>query len=237
MLVLGIDTCGPSGSVALGRLAESSAEAIAQVELAGRTYSATLLSAIGELLEGHAIRLCDIGCIVIVSGPGSFTGVRVGISAAKGLSEGAAIPLSAISRLEVLAAKAGVRSAALDAHRQEVFLRLADAAVAAENRESLATAEDLARIRPPSDIAICEDAAAAVLRLGWPAVKQIRVTPPTASDALSIAAPAVAGHNFADVALLDGHYLRRSDAEIFGNASPAFPTTGPDPSGGTKARS
>lgn len=163
MFFLGIDTCGPSGSVALGRLAQSSAETIAQIELAGRTYSASLVSGIDALLKGHGVDLHEIGCIVIVNGPGSFTGVRVGLSAAKGLSEGAGVPLAPISRLEVLATKAGVPSAALDAHRHEVFLRLADSGDALGGMESLAAAEDLARINRPSDIAVCDDAAAALL--------------------------------------------------------------------------
>src|SRR5579863_1912634 len=124
MLLLAIDTCGPSGSVALGRLTGSSpAELLAQKVLEGRTYSATLVSAVEELLTGQGIRLADIGCIVVVNGPGSFTGVRVGLSAAKGLAEGTGIPLIAVSRLAVLARKAGVLCAALDAHRHEIFLR------------------------------------------------------------------------------------------------------------------
>ncbi len=79
-----------------------------QRPLEGRTYSATLVAAVEELLAGQGIRLTGIGCIVVVNGPGSFTGVRVGLSAAKGLAEGAGIPIVAISRLEVLAQKAGV---------------------------------------------------------------------------------------------------------------------------------
>lgn len=217
MFLLGIDTCGPSGSVALGRLVQGSAETIAQIELAGRTYSASLISAIDELLKGQGVGIHDLGCVVIVSGPGSFTGVRVGLSAAKGLSEGAGVPLVPISRLEVLAVKAGVGAAALDAHRHEVFLRVADSGDGSGPTESLAATEDLARVNPPLEIAICDDAAAALLHVAWPDVRLVQVAPPTASDALSVAAPAVAARNFADVALLDGHYLRRSDAEIFGN--------------------
>jgi len=217
MLLLGIDTCGPSGSVALGRLADRSMDTIAQVELAGRTYSATLVSAIDELLKGHGTRLSDIGCMVVVSGPGSFTGVRVGLSAAKGLAEGAGIPLVAISRLKVLAATSGVPSAALDAHRHEVFLRLADQKDNSGAREWLAGAEDLAPINPPSVIAVCDEPAADLLHRAWPAAEQLRVAAPASSDALAAAASAVAARDFADVAILDGHYLRRSDAEIFGN--------------------
>ena len=214
MLLLGIDTCGPSGSVALGRLTGNTAEAIAQIELAGRTYSATLVSAIEELLAEQGFGLRNLGCVVVVNGPGSFTGVRVSLSAAKGLAEGAGLPVVAISRLKVLAWKAGIESAVLDAHRHEVFLRVADSG---EVRELLAGPEELARRHPPSRISVCDDPAAALLQQVWPAVRLIEVPPPTATDALQVAAPAVAARNFADVALLDGHYLRRSDAEIFGN--------------------
>ena len=218
MLLLGIDTCGPSGSVALGRLAgSSSVEILALTPLEGRTYSATLVSAIGELLSAKSLRLPDLGCLVVVSGPGSFTGVRVGLSAAKGLAEGAGIPLVSISRLKVLAATSGVPSAALDAHRHEVFLRLADQKDNSRAREWLAGAEDLAPINPPSVIAVCDEPAADLLHHAWPAAEQLRVAAPAASDALAAAASAVAARDFADVAILDGHYLRRSDAEIFGN--------------------
>jgi tRNA threonylcarbamoyladenosine biosynthesis protein TsaB len=213
MLLLGIDTCGPTGSAALGRLAGDAVEVIAQTELAGRTYSATLVSAVEELLMGQKIGLRDIGCVVVVNGPGSFTGVRVGLSAAKGLAEGGGIPVVAVSRLEVLARKAGVYAAALDAHRHELFLRIADP----EARELLAGAEDLARLNPPLRIAVCDDPAAALLEQAWPAVRRVQVAPPTAADAFIVVAPAIAVQQFADAALLDGHYLRRSDAEIFGN--------------------
>ena len=213
MFLLGIDTCGPAGSAALGRLVGNSAEIIAQTELAGRTYSATLVSAVQELLVGHGIGLREIGCIVVVNGPGSFTGVRVGLSAAKGLAEGATIPLVAVSRLEVLARRAGVDAAALDAHRHELFLRLADP----DPRELLAGRGELPTIPPPSKSAICDDPAETLLEQWWPNVSRVQVKPPTAADAFIVAAPAIAARRFDDVALLDGHYLRRSDAEIFGN--------------------
>lgn len=214
MFLLGIDTCGPSGSVAVGRLtATHRAETIAQRDLEGRTYSATLITAVDELLAGQGMRLSDISCIVAVNGPGSFTGVRVGLSAAKGLAEGASLPIVAVSRLEVLARKAGVPCAALDAHRHEVFLRISNP----ESQELLAGVEDLARIGTPSRIAVCDDAAAGLLRQVWPTAEQVSVAAPTGADALLVAAPQITAGNFADVALLDGHYLRRSDAEIFGN--------------------
>jgi tRNA threonylcarbamoyladenosine biosynthesis protein TsaB len=213
MLLLGIDTCGPLGSVALGQLAGDAVRILDQTELAGRTYSATLVPAIEGLLKAGGATLGDIGCIVVVHGPGSFTGVRVGLSAAKGLAEGAGIALAAVSRLRVLAGKARVEGAALDAHRHELFLRIGES----EPQELLAGADELARLAPASEIAVCDDPAEALLGEVWPSAPRVRVAPPTAADALVIAAPAVVAGQFADPVLLDGNYLRRSDAEIFGS--------------------
>jgi tRNA threonylcarbamoyladenosine biosynthesis protein TsaB len=148
--------------------------------------------------------------MVAVNGPGSFTGVRVGLAAVKGFAEPAQLPVVAVSRLAVLAAKAKTSAAALDAHRSEVFLRLDEA-------ELLAGTAELASLTPPPRIALCDDAAALLISAAWPATEQIRVAAPTAGDALLFAAPRIAARDFADLELLDGHYLRRSDAEIFGD--------------------
>jgi tRNA threonylcarbamoyladenosine biosynthesis protein TsaB len=218
-LLLGVDTCGPSGSVALARLTEPGGadlkiEILGQLELEGRSYSATLVAAVGDLLTQAGLRLKDASCIVAVNGPGSFTGVRVGLAAVKGLAEPAGTPIVAVSRLEVLAAKAGLQSSALDAHRSEVFLRLA--LPGKEPIELLAGAAELAEIAsPPAQVAIC-DGAATLLQAAWASVELVRVPAPTAADALHLAARRVAARDFADPVRLDGNYLRRSDAEIFG---------------------
>src|ERR1700689_1178651 len=123
-LMLAIDTCGPTGSVALGCLAGRDVEILGQTELAGRTYSATLVAAVAELLQSAGVELKELGGIIVTNGPGSFTGARVGLGAVKGLAEGTEIPVVALSRLEVLSRKSGVPSSALNAHRGEVFLRL-----------------------------------------------------------------------------------------------------------------
>src|ERR1700761_3701018 len=91
LLMLAIDTCGAAGSVALGRLSATSGlegrcsngslvEILGQTELEGRSYSAKLVTAVGNLLTVHGVKLRDVDCIVAVNGPGSFTGVRVGLS-------------------------------------------------------------------------------------------------------------------------------------------------------------
>jgi tRNA threonylcarbamoyladenosine biosynthesis protein TsaB len=226
-LLLGIDTCGPTGSVALARLNGDSAQILEQIRLEGRSYSATLVAAVGDLLARAGARVADVGAIVAVNGPGSFTGVRVGLSAVKGLAEVDRTPVVAVSRLEVLAWKAGLASSALDAHRQEVFLRLGEPSRAA--RELLAGAAELAGICPVGEpgggalvagkVAICDEAATSLLGSAWPSVQLVRVDAPTAADALGLCAPRVAAGYFVDLALFDGNYLRRSDAEIFGEAS------------------
>jgi len=256
-LLLGVDTCGPVGSVALGRLAGGTVEILEQVELEGRTCSSTLVAAVRDLLASAGGKLSLLHTIVVVHGPGSFTGVRIGLSAVKGLAEPGQIPVVAVSRLEVLAWKGGSAAAALDAHRQEVFLRVGE-------RELLAGAGELAtfdfvgagggkipdghsKFEPPISsgakahsqstgcdvraeartlqpdlfsVAVCDKAAAALLA-GWPGTRLVNVEAPTAADALRLCAGRVESGDFADLALLDGHYLRRSDAEIFGDATKA----------------
>jgi tRNA threonylcarbamoyladenosine biosynthesis protein TsaB len=237
-LVLAIDTCGSSGSVALGRLNGHSVEILGQIELEGRSYSSTLVAAVGYLLAQSGATLRDMGAIVAVNGPGSFTGVRVGLAAVKGLAESTRIPVVAVSRLEVLAANSGVPSAALDAHRHEVFLRIDEEgrvpqvpilgfgkprlSTGHSYRELLAGAHELAAIPfPPPRIALCDDAAALMLGSAWPAADLVRTPAPAAADALRLCAPRVMAGEFVDLALLDGHYLRRSDAEIFGEPATA----------------
>jgi tRNA threonylcarbamoyladenosine biosynthesis protein TsaB len=216
-LLLGIDTCGPSGSVALGRWSGQAVEVLGQIELEGRSYSSTLVAAVSELLGRAEMRLGLLDAIVAVNGPGSFTGVRVGLAAVKGLAESARIPVVVVSRLEVLAAKAGVSSAALDAHRHEVYLRLDGTGEQA--RELLAGAHELAAVdSPPVQIAFCDEAAGLVIGEAWPGAELVSTAAPTAAEALRLCAPRVAAGDFVDLASLDGHYLRRSDAEIFGEA-------------------
>lgn len=218
--MLAIDTCGPSGSVALGRLAGRDLEILGQTELAARTYSATLVSAVAGLLQDSGITLKDLGGIVAVNGPGSFTGVRVGLSAVKGLAEGTQSPVVALSRLLVLSRKSGVPSCVLDAHRTEVYLRLEEAGM--PPRELLAGKAELAAIQPPPiRIAVCEDSIAALLQSIWPETQLVQSAAPTAADALRLGEAKLVAGGQVDLALLDGNYLRRSDAEIFGEKTAA----------------
>src|ERR1700757_4748694 len=102
-MLLGIDTCGAAGSIALARASNGALEIFAEACLAGKTYSALLVPKIQKLLESQQGSPEHLQAIVVAHGPGSFTGIRVGLSAAKGLAEALSIPLIAVSRLAVLA--------------------------------------------------------------------------------------------------------------------------------------
>ena len=85
-----------------------------------------------------------------------------------------------------------------------------------------AGARELASIdRVPLRVAVCDEAAAALLATAWPGTQLVRTEAPTAADTLRIGEARLVAGGQVDLALLDGHYLRRSDAEIFGEAAAA----------------
>lgn len=126
MLLLIVDTSGKNGSVALARAGEDGDQVhgIDSSPLAGGTFSAQLVPQIAELLEKHRFRKTDINAFIVVSGPGSFTGLRVGLAAIKGLAEILGKPIVPVSVLEVLAVaaeKQGRVLALLDAGRGQLY--------------------------------------------------------------------------------------------------------------------
>ena len=200
-MLLGIDTCGTLGTVALARWDNGRISLAAQREIAGKTYSAQLVPVIQELLAEQGTSLEDLEAVIVVHGPGSFTGVRIGVSTAKALAEALAIPLLAVSRLAVLAHKAGTDAAALEAGRGEFYLR-------AGSEEALLLPNEV-RARISGSLAVCEQNAAQTFP------EATVVHPSSAADAMAYAAPRLILKDFDDVETVDGNYLRRSDAEIF----------------------
>ena len=94
------------------------------VPLAGGTFSAQLVPQIAELLAKNHLSKHAIDGFVVVSGPGSFTGLRVGLAAIKGLAEILKKPIAAVSLLEMVATAGGADAkmiAALDAGRGEAY--------------------------------------------------------------------------------------------------------------------
>src|SRR3954462_3383601 len=125
MLILAIDTSGKSGGITLAAVSEESVQMIESAAIAGGTFSAQLIPTLSALLSKHGYAAKDLGGFAAASGPGSFTGLRVGLSAIKGLAEALNKPIAVVSVLEalaVLAPETGKVAAALDAGRSEVFL-------------------------------------------------------------------------------------------------------------------
>jgi tRNA threonylcarbamoyladenosine biosynthesis protein TsaB len=119
---LALDTSSVCGSVALLEGSEVRAEIRTRSPLG---HSATLLHSVEFLLERAGWRLGDLGLVAAGTGPGSFTGIRVGISTALGLSQSLAIPFAGVPGLDVLAWQAawlgGEIGVVLDAQRDQVY--------------------------------------------------------------------------------------------------------------------
>jgi tRNA threonylcarbamoyladenosine biosynthesis protein TsaB len=209
-MLLGIDTCGSIGTVALAQREGDQIVVLASAELAGKTYAALLVPRIRALLEASEVSLPQIEAIVIVNGPGSFTGVRVGVSVVKGLAEALKTPVIAVSRLAVLAQNGQTPYAAFDAGRGEFYF----GDYAGGHHEALVSVDELRAAASISTVAICEEKTAAAFP------DALLVSQPTAADALATALPRLLKKDFDDLAALDGNYLRRSDAELFARPKP-----------------
>jgi tRNA threonylcarbamoyladenosine biosynthesis protein TsaB len=162
----------------------------------------------------------DLGGFAAASGPGSFTGLRVGLSAIKGLAETLHKPIATVSVLEALGSMAdrtGTIASAIDAGRKEIFLGLYKKSNGAliKQREELLTQQDflatLGTERPA--VVITSDAGIAELAASHSAV--VVVTAPGSEVIARIGAAKLFAGETVSVEALDANYLRRSDAEIF----------------------
>ncbi len=195
-VVLGLDTCGGVGTVAVARVG-AGVEILGRAELAGRSTAAELAPAIGELLSG----IGRPDGLVVVDGPGSFTGIRIGLSTVKGLAEAWGVPVYAVSRLRVLAEANGAGCAALDAGRGEFYYGCYRGS---ELGAWLLSGEELSlRVAGESDCVVCEAKAA------FPGARMVGA--PGAAEAIEVALPDVLAGRGVEIAGLDGRYLRRSD--------------------------
>ena len=129
MLLLSIDTSGRQGSIALARAENGDLpdeiEIIEIMPLVGGTFSAQLIPQISTLISSNGYDKDAIGGFAVVSGPGSFTGLRVGLAAVMALAETLIKPIAAVSMLEVCAVTSGIQGkvvAVLDAGRDDVYL-------------------------------------------------------------------------------------------------------------------
>ena len=245
MLLLVTDTSGKDGFVGLARTGESSEriDVVEEVPLAGGTFSAQLVPQISGLLEKHNFRKADIDAFIVVSGPGSFTGLRVGLAAIKALAEILRKPIVAASLLEVLAPNSQMSAAgynektpatfayavALDAGRGEAYVGQYAIIITSEENasfqvvgESLLTLDNLAALLESGAahwISTPDQAIFDALEKRVPESLRSRVRRslrrPRSEEVVRTGWQKLKAGETISPEQLDANYIRRSDAEIF----------------------
>jgi tRNA threonylcarbamoyladenosine biosynthesis protein TsaB len=212
MLLLAIDTSQDAGSVTL---AESTGESLHIIETAvvdGGTFSAQLVPRIAAMLQKHARTPESLDAIVAATGPGSFTGLRIGLAAVKGLAEVLHKPIVGVSMLEVLAAAApeSVREivSIMDARRGEFYVGQYQrkGSKLGSTNEQLCNAMELAAAtgtRITADRRIAE------------ALNAILVERSTSADVARIGFDKLLRNEITEIEQLDANYLRRDDNLFF----------------------
>ncbi len=165
MIVLAIDTAGTGCSAALY---DSNRDIVlgAAGEDIGRGHAERLMAFVDGALEAAGLDLPAIDRIAVTIGPGSFTGIRVGVAAARGLALALGIPAVGVSTLSALAAdKDGPLLVAIDAKRDEVYWQTFAADGSEATPPAIATLED-ARVIAQAHEGRIVGSASALLREG-----------------------------------------------------------------------
>lgn len=200
-----LNTCGAAGMVAL-----ADADAVIAVSsLPDRGSSEELLPALRRVFAAAGWTPAELEAVAVVHGPGSFTGVRVGLSAAKGICDALGLPLVALSRLALLAGAAESEEALalLDAGRGEFYCGLYRAGVPLH--EKLLGPD---QVRAFSSAVVVTSEPKVVEALAEMPVQLVH--DPGAELILRFALARAAARDWTDVATVDANYLRRTDAEL-----------------------
>ena len=216
--ILSIDTTTEFGSLAL--LADG--ELVAEVSLhSAEGFSQILFEQVRNLLDRNGWAPRDIDCFAAAAGPGSFTGVRVGLAAVKGLAEALGKPVVAISNLQALAVfgSAQLRATVLDARRGQIYGAVYTDAIEPAVPETVAKFEDWLATLPEGDIEfVSTDFSPFRAGLAGTRFENARVTeaPRALASAIGRLADArLRAGQAANPAAIDANYVRRSDAELF----------------------
>lgn len=122
MLILAFESSAKAASVALSNDGVLLGESFLNN---GKTHSATLMPMAERLLADCGVTPGELSCVAVAIGPGSFTGVRIGVAAAKGLAWAAETPCCGVSTLEAMAHQLiqnrGIICPVMDARRQQVY--------------------------------------------------------------------------------------------------------------------
>jgi len=163
VVALGIDTSTPAGSIGLAEGDSLQGE----IHLAaGGHHQERLLRGIDALLDLLGIPIGSVSVIAVALGPGSFTGLRVGIATAKGLALALGVPAYGLSTLAAMALhfrRRGLPIApVIDAGRREVYaalFRVEDGLIRTIREEKAWTPEEFFSLLPPEPVLLCGDGA------------------------------------------------------------------------------
>ena len=226
MLLLVTDTSGKNGFVGLARAEEGQSdkvELIDEVPLAGGTFSAQLVPQIAGLLEKHKLRKIQIDAFIVISGPGSFTGLRVGLAAIKALAEILNKPIVPVSLLAVISLAAGSQGkvlAVLDAGRGEVFAgeyEVGNQSAELLREQVLPKTELLSFLRQGFVLATPDAALASTLEENG---LSLIMTQRGSTEAIArLGWQKLHAGNTVRTEQLEANYVRRSDSEIFAKTS------------------
>jgi tRNA threonylcarbamoyladenosine biosynthesis protein TsaB len=206
-LVLAVDTTGEHGSLALARGAEILGELAVD---APSGFAHVIFGQLRALLQRSGVEFGAIDCFAAASGPGSFTGVRVGLAMVKGLAEAAGRPAVAVSNLQALAAfgTQARRAVLLDARRSQIYGAVYDADLRLVAPETVDTLEGWLASLPEGPLEF-------IAPQEWPGIRGTCSLSPLAGAIARIAAERWMAGEAQDPAALDANYVRRSDAELF----------------------
>src|SRR5712664_979665 len=228
VLILALDTCDTRGGVALLR---DHSLLHCESHTTAEDYSSWLLPAVTCVLTAAGVRLPDIELYAVAAGPGSFTGVRVGLTTVKAWSEVYGYPIAAVSRLEAVAAERNGSSpyvaGFIYARRHQIFAALyrRQAALLERGDDEMVIAPDKffgwSTTAGPGNIDwVSTDPDCLTGSTTWSSRVALNEAVQEISAPL---APRIGriGYNLAllnrltDALSMDANYVRRSDAEIF----------------------
>lgn len=212
-MILALDTTSEFGSLALTE-GDEVVEEILLHSLEG--FGHILFQHVGQLLARHGVRVDAMDCFAAASGPGSFTGVRIGLAAVKGLAEAAGKKVVAVSNLRALAffGSAPLRAVVLDARRGEVYGAVYNERLDAVEQESVMKFPEWLQTLPARGFEFVSSDFSPFQEHVDPAVPVVR-----APRALAAAMGRIAWRDFKagraqDPMNIDANYVRRSDAEL-----------------------
>jgi tRNA threonylcarbamoyladenosine biosynthesis protein TsaB len=218
MLLLATDTSGKFGSIALAQCGPNDAvDVLDVIPLEGGTFSAQLVPQIASLLSKHGFGKQNLDAFAVASGPGSFTGLRVGLAAIKALAEILGKPIVAVSLLEAVAVSAsgmGKVLAALDAGRSEVYVGEYESSSAISSERLLTRQEMLAAADGNRNLIVTPDAGLAEF-VNTAGLKVKEIERPQSDVIARLAWKKLQKKETIAPEVLDANYIRRSDAEIF----------------------